>query len=53
MPTHYCVETLEALLPCPSPIQEGPLQGSTYTWFTDGSSYVEGVYREQVMLWCP
>jgi hypothetical protein len=45
MPTHYCVETLEALLPCPSPIQEGPLQGFTYTWFTDGSSYVE-----QVML---
>jgi ribonuclease HI len=42
MPTHYCVETLEALLPCPSHIQEGPLQGFTYTWFTDGSSYVEG-----------
>jgi ribonuclease HI len=42
MPTHYCVETLEALLPCPSHIQEGPQQGSTYTWFTDGSSYVEG-----------
>jgi hypothetical protein len=46
MPTHYCVETLEALLPCPSHIQEGPLQGSTYTWFTNGSSYVErGVRR--------
>jgi hypothetical protein len=29
MPTHYCIETLEALLPCPSHIQEGPLQGST------------------------
>jgi hypothetical protein len=42
MPTHYCIETLEALLPCPSHIQEGPLQGSTYTWFTDGSSHVEG-----------
>jgi ribonuclease HI len=42
MPTHYCVKTLEALLPCPSHIQEGPLQGSTYTWFTDGSSHVEG-----------
>jgi hypothetical protein len=26
MPTHYCVKTLEALLPCPSHIQEGPLQ---------------------------
>jgi hypothetical protein len=49
MPTHYFVETLKALLPCPH-IQEGPLQGSTYTWFTDGSSYVEGVYRERVML---
>jgi hypothetical protein len=42
MPTHYCVKTLEALLPYPSHIQEGPLQGSTYTWFTDGRSYVEG-----------
>jgi hypothetical protein len=24
MTTHYCIETLEDLLPCPSHIHEGP-----------------------------
>ncbi|XP_007653304.3 uncharacterized protein LOC103162167, partial [Cricetulus griseus] len=39
-PTHSCIETLEELLPHPSHIQEGTLPQATYTWYTDGSSFL-------------
>lgn len=39
-PSHSCTETLEELLPHPSHIQEGTLPQATYTWYTDGSSFL-------------
>ena len=45
-PSHSCIEILEDLLPHLSHIQEGKLSQATYTWYTDGSSFLcEGTYR--------
>jgi ribonuclease HI len=44
--SHSCTETLEELLPHPSYIKEGTLPQATYTWYTDGSSFLhEGSRR--------
>ena len=42
--SHSCMETLEELLPHPSHIQALPQ--ATYTWYTDGSSFLhEGIRK--------
>ncbi|XP_076403062.1 uncharacterized protein LOC143267687 [Peromyscus maniculatus bairdii] len=43
---HSCTETLKELLPHPSHIQESTLPQATYTWYTDGSSFLyEGTHK--------
>ena len=45
-PSHSCIEVLQDLLPHPSHIQEGKLPQATYTWYTDGTSFLcDGTHR--------
>lgn len=44
-PSHSYIETLEELLPHPTHIHEGALPQATYTWYTDGSSFLNLSYH--------
>ncbi|XP_034298040.2 uncharacterized protein LOC117679866 [Pantherophis guttatus] len=42
LPLHDCLMTIDASYSCRPDLSDQPLSKSDYTWFTDGSSFMEG-----------